>query len=162
MEFTGICSSPSPAFAGSLPLFAASTSPSPLVENGSLLVSLLAPPSSSSSPLVLPSPSSAWVPGSAVAAWVPGSAVPAWVPGSAGVPGSARVPGSAMGPGTGTALEATCPVSKSLRPPEHPPPPFDVIRRGTRLLEGGVMSDFVFLCLCFLTLIWSFLFPIIS
>ncbi len=35
---------------------------------------------------------------------------------------AAWVPGSAMGPGTGTALEATCPVSKSLRPPERPPP----------------------------------------
>ncbi len=58
MEFTGVCSSPSPAFAGSLPLSAASTSPSPFAANGSPLVSLLAPPSSSSSPLVLSSPSS--------------------------------------------------------------------------------------------------------
>ncbi len=58
MEFTGVCSSPSPAFAGSLPLSAASTSPSPFAANGSPLVSLLAPPSSSSSLLVLPSPSS--------------------------------------------------------------------------------------------------------
>ncbi len=58
MEFTGVCSSPSLAFAGSLPLFAASTSPSPFAANVSQLVSLLAPPSSSSSPLVLPSPSS--------------------------------------------------------------------------------------------------------
>ncbi len=69
---------------------------------------------------------SAMVAGSEMAAGVPGSAM------------AAGVPGSAMGPGTGTALEATCPVSKSLRPPERPPPsPFDVIRRGTHLLEGG-------------------------
>ncbi len=86
------------------------------------------------------------VPGPSVAAWsamaarIPGSAMAAWsavaagIPGSAmaaGIPGSAMaawsavaawVPGSAVGPGTGTALEVTCPVSRSLRPPECPPP----------------------------------------
>ncbi len=57
MKFTGVCSSPSLAFAGSLPLSAASTSPSPFAAHVSPLVSLLALSSSASSPLV-PSSSS--------------------------------------------------------------------------------------------------------
>ncbi len=74
---------------------------------------------------------------SAMASWVPGSAMATWAPRSAM---AARAPRSAMAPGTGAALEASCPVLSPcpLRPPERPPPPlFDVIRRGTRLLEGG-------------------------
>ncbi len=86
----------------------------------------------------------AWVPGStmatraprsAMASRVPWPAKASWVLGSAM---AARAPRSAMAPGTGAALEASCPVLSPcpLRPPERPSP-FDVIRRGTRLLEGG-------------------------
>ncbi len=52
-----VCGSSSRLFAGDPPPFAATSSPGPFVAHVSPLVSLLAPPSSSSSPLVLPNPS---------------------------------------------------------------------------------------------------------
>ncbi len=52
---------------------------------------------------------------------------------------AARAPCSTMGPGMGAALEASCPVSRSLEASRAPTPPspLDVVQRGMRLLGGG-------------------------
>ncbi len=96
------------------------------------------------------SATAAWVPWSSMTAWVPWSTMAAWVPWSTM---ATRTPCSALGPGTGTALEATCPGSRSLEASRAPPPPspLDVIRHGDAPIGrgGGLMSDFVFLFLVF-------------
>ncbi len=69
-----------------------------------------------------------WVTWSAMATWVPWSAMAARVSRSTV---DARTAGSAVGPGTGTALEATCPGSRSLEASRAPTP------AGRACWEGG-------------------------